>query len=370
LSTGKKILFITLRSDYGGGPFHVDVLINQLFNSFNLYCAAPADKPYGEKWKSKLGIEHFFELPHRSFSIIRFLQLLAIIRREKIKIIHAHGHGAGIYARLLKIFSPGNYLIYTFHGLHIRRYSRIGKWVYIIVERFFSRFTDLYINVSLGEKENCIRNRLFDEEKSIVLYNALDIPAAEFKKKDHIRQLLQLPVNKFIVISLVRFDYAKNCNGILDIAKKMISTKNLMFILIGEGEEKKQIEDRILNEAILNVVLTGYKGNTDEYLLASDICLSTSRWEGLPYSLIEAARAGLPIIASNVTGNNEVVVDGFNGYLFDLDDLEVAVNQIMHLYNSKSDMDNLGLNSKIQFEKNFLLENLILKIKEIYLNLP
>ena len=57
-------------------------------------------------------------------------------------------------------------------------------------------------------------------------------------------------------------------------------------------------------------------------------------WEGLPYSLIEAACAGIPIVASDVIGNNEVVINKYNGYLFSLDELNSVNEMIIELYNS------------------------------------
>ena len=119
----------------------------------------------------------------------------------------------------------------------------------------------------------------------------------------------------------------------LDIAQKLSEDKNFIFLLIGDGEEKSSTEKKISERKIDNVKLLGYQKNVDEYLHASDLFLSTSLWEGLPYSLIEAARAGMAFVASDVTGNNEVVFDKQNGYLFRLDDIDSdsATRQVLHL---------------------------------------
>lgn len=367
MNTTHKILFITLRSDYGGGPLHVDKLINNFYSYFQIYCSAPIDKPFGVKWKKDLGELKFFKLGHRSFSIIRFIRLIKFVRTEKIKIVHSHGKGAGIYGRLLKIFMPYISVIYTFHGFHIQKYSSLKKTIYIYIERSLSRFTDLFINVSNGEREDCIHHKIFDGSKSVVIYNGLEISKSYHKDKKQARNSLQLNNDDFIIISAVRFDYQKNCDAILEIAIKLKSIHKIKFILLGEGEEKKQIENRIRIENIFNVTLKSYKANIDEYMEASDIYLSTSRWEGLPYSLIEATRAGLPIVATNVTGNNEVVINDYNGFLFDLNDLDDAANKIQLLYKSEEVTKKFAMNSKIHFKKNFLLENFIDNMKKIYI---
>jgi glycosyltransferase involved in cell wall biosynthesis len=112
----------------------------------------------------------------------------------------------------------------------------------------------------------------------------------------------------------------------------------------------------------------GFINNSVEYLLACDIYLSTSLWEGLPYSLIEAAACGLPIIASDVIGNNEVVIDGENGYLFNLNEPEIAVEKILELVNSEKQIKILRENSFKIVEDKFLLTKMINKMREIYSN--
>jgi len=98
-----NILFVNLRSGWGGAPKHIDLIIQNLFSIYNIFVAAPIEEPYGTEWLKKLGTENYFELPYRKFSVLKFLKLRAFIKKNKIQIIHAHGKGAGVYARLLKI---------------------------------------------------------------------------------------------------------------------------------------------------------------------------------------------------------------------------------------------------------------------------
>lgn len=361
-----KVLFITLRSGFGGATMHVDQLVQNFRETYEIYCAAPIEKPYGVKWLETLGLEKFLELPHRSFSIKHFIRLIFFIKRNRIDIVHAHGKGAGIYARLVKIFTPNTYLVFTLHGLHIANYSTLMKHIYIFIERILGKLTNVIINVSYGEQQLCLFNKLFNKSKSIVVYNALENDENNYPSKDKLRRKLNLPIDKFLIISVVRFNPQKNILAILDIAKKLSDEKNFIFILIGDGEEKPLIEKKISESDIENVQLLGYQNNVKEYLHASDLFLSTSLWEGLPYSLLEAVRAGVPIVASDVTGNNEVVFDKQNGYLFRLDDVDSAVNLLKELKSSSKILETFAQNSKGIFEKYFMLQLMINKIKEVY----
>ena len=126
---------------------HIDQLVQSFNNNYEIYFAAPVEKPYGVKWLEKFGNEKLLELPHRSFSIKHFIRLIFFIKRNKIDIIHAHGKGAGIYARLAKIFTLRTYLVYTLHGLHIANYTKSMKYIYIHLERVLGKLTNLFINV-------------------------------------------------------------------------------------------------------------------------------------------------------------------------------------------------------------------------------
>lgn len=366
MSDKKKILYVSLRSDFGGATMHIDQLVQSFDKNYEIYCAAPVEKPYGEKWLEKFGNEKFLELPHRSFSVKHLIRLVLFIKRNEIDIIHAHGKGAGIYARLAKIFRPKTYLVYTLHGLHIANYTKPMKYIYIFLERVLGKLTNMFINVSNGEKQVCLDNKLFTVSKSKVIYNAIENDENNYPTKDELRRKLNLPIERFLILSVIRFNPQKNITAMLEIAQKLSDDKNFMFILIGDGEEKSSIEKKISESKIDNVKLLGYQKNINEFLFASDLFLSTSLWEGLPYSLIEATRAGIPIVASDVIGNNEVVFDKHNGYLFQVDDIDSAAQLLKELRVSNKILETFGQNSKRVFKEHFMLQRMINKLNEVY----
>jgi glycosyltransferase involved in cell wall biosynthesis len=240
------------------------------------------------------------------------------------------------------------------------------KHFYIFLERVLGKLTNLFINVSNGEKQVCLDNKLFNASKSIMVYNAIENDENHYPAKDELRNKLKLPIERFLIISVIRFDPAKNIMALLDIAQKFSDDKNFIFIIIGDGEEKSTVERKISEDKIDNVKLLGYQKNVNEYLLASDLFLSTSLGEGLPYTLIEATRAGIPIVASDVTGNNEVVFDKHNGYLFRVDDIDSAAHMLRGLRDSNKTIETFGQNSKKVFKEYFVLNRMINKLKEVY----
>lgn len=132
----KNILMITLRSDIGGGSKHLNSVFDNLKNDFSFYIASPIDEPFGIRWLGQLN-DKFFRLPHRKFSLSYFIRLIRFVKKNKIRIIHAHGKGAGIYARLIKLFIPSVKIIFTWHGFHIEIYGAVSKKIYLMIEKFF-----------------------------------------------------------------------------------------------------------------------------------------------------------------------------------------------------------------------------------------
>ncbi len=109
--------------------------------------------------------------------------------------------------------------------------------------------------------------------------------------------------------------------------------------------------------------LIGYRNDADAIVRAFDVYLLTSLYEGLPYSLIEALRSGVPIVATDTTGNNEIVQDGVNGSLFAVgDDSEGAEKTEVMLSSPPSEKSILR-----SYQSEFTLERMINKIQKHYL---
>jgi len=361
-----NILFITLRSGWGGAPKHIDLIIQNLFSRYNISVAAPIEEPYGTEWIKKVGTENYFKLPHRKFSVLKFFKLRAFIKKNKIQIIHAHGKGAGIYARLLKLlFIPKVKVIFTLHGFHIDAYNLLQKKVYLLLEKSLSILTDLFINVSQGEQNICLENNIYKKSKAKVIYNA--IPQIEqHTDKIILRRKLNLPENQILILSLTRFSYMKNIEATINIAELLKDESKYIFVIVGDGEEKQNIENKIKEKNLKNILLLGYKSNPHDYINASDIFLSTSRWEGLPYSLIEACMFGLPAVVTDVVGNNEVILNNYNGRLFKQDDFLSAVTFIKEISEDENLHHRFSINTKKHFVDNFSFDKMISTMDQVY----
>lgn len=358
-----KILLITVRADYGGGPRHVDVLVENIEK--NVYIACPKDKPYFQKWKGAKNVSDICVLPHRKFTLGAFYRLLKFCKRNKIAIIHSHGKGAGFYGRLLKLFLPSLKVIHTYHGVGGFLLGGIKGRFSLWLEKKCAGLTDLAINVSNNEQLKSKELNLLPSSGSVVIYNGIQALSLKADSKSPV----PIDSKQFTITTISRFDYSKNMSACFDIALKLSKNRNITFMWVGDGESKAILEQKAYDLGLSNIIFTGFRSDVDYLLSKTDLYLSASRWEGLPIALIEATSLGIPIVASDVVGNNEVVEDGENGYLFPQEDIDAACNSILKLYNDKElykKMSSAALNRYLAY---FTSEKMIKSLENIYNNI-
>jgi len=199
--------------------------------------------------------------------------------------------------------------------------------MYLWIERFLSLFTDEFISVSESEAGTARKLKITQPGKINIIHNGTDIPA-ETSSFDFNKDI-------FNIITITRFDYAKNSLLLIPICLELQKRKNNMnfrFVVLGSGEEEAEFRRRIFSEEIENLFeLKGFVNNTGEFLKGSFCYISTSRWEGLPLGILEALSYGIPVIATNANGNRDIVEHNKNGFLYDIAEPAEAAEFIMKL---------------------------------------
>ena len=158
-----KILLISSSGKTGGGPSHIFLLKELLKDEFDFYLAIPFLNPKSKNFDKK----KYLNICERKFSLIDIIELIKFSRKNSIDIIHAHGKGAGLIARIIKLFLQKP-LIYTFHGIHTICLPRIKKYLYVFYENMTGWLDNEKVFVSLSEKSKVYVRKYF-LEKIIVL---------------------------------------------------------------------------------------------------------------------------------------------------------------------------------------------------------
>lgn len=368
----KKKLLLISESMGGGLRKHVVQLIRNLDrNQFDIYFI------HGTKHLDSAFREEYEELNNyailvpceffiRELSLKNDLQTLFFLTK-KIKeiqpdIVHCHSSKAGALGRIAAKICGIKKIFYTPHAYSFLAPEFSGKKekIFVAVERYLSRYaTTKTFCVSKGEMKEALKNEIDKKDKFEVIYNGL--PDIKLPSKAEIRKQLGLPLDAVVIGNNARMTEQKNPQYFMEIAKEVITQdNNYHFVWAGDGPLMENVVKYVgANNLISNVHLLGDRSDSELIVAGYDVFLLTSLYEGLPYAPIEAIRAGVPILATNVTGNNEVVFNGKSGYFI--------VNEI-NIFNNLSrilKLNQAGLISDI-FKDKFSLLEMMKKINFFY----
>ena len=307
-----KVLMISARSDIGGGPAHMYALCESL-GSKSAFVALPKYGEFYQRFMLRLGAAQVLEIPRQKFTLKALFVLKRFCRERGISLIHSHGKGAGVYSRLLGVL-VGVPVIHTLHGYHDARYGIVAKKVYALWEMLAAVFTQKIICVSESERMNFDRKVCVDREIVVTIQNGTPVSGE--------------PVKAIVsgkVVTVARFDYAKNLLEFVRVAQQL---PTFTFHIIGDGEERNEIEAQIAANNVTNTVLHGISQSVMSDIADAEVYLSTSRWEGLPMAILEAMSLGIPVVASDVVGNRDAVAEGITGYLYPPGDISACVQAI------------------------------------------
>jgi len=290
--------------------------------------------------------------PYRDFR--SWLELRALVRELQPDIIHTHTFKAGLIGRLV---SGSHKHVHTFHG-HLfgdQSFSSTEKKIIVLVEKFLAKKTDLLISV--GEKVGKeLRETGIGPDKNWVSIPP-GIKPLQLVDRGRARQLLGLASEGHLIGWMARMTEVKNPHLMLKISNKLPATE---FVMAGGGNLLEEIK----RNAPQNVKVIGWS-DSSLFWSAVDCCISTSDNEGMPIALIEAQMAGIPVIATDVGSNSEVIVHGITGIITtrDVDDL---VSQTVRMFAFETDREAMRVAAKVWANDNFGLEKMLARHQVIY----
>lgn len=290
-----KILQVITLSDLGGAQSVVINLANKLCKEHEVYIIAGDGD--GKMWD--LLDNHIVQIPIRSLKrkISFFNELRTLIafiwfyRKIEPDIIHLHSSKVGILGR---IAFPKSKVVYTVHGFDS---IRIAHRQYLPVEKILQKRCHSIVGVSEYDRNNLLKEGV--KNNVITIYNGVHRPFS----------LTNDPFDKLEgysrkILCIARISPQKNLNLFIEIATLLPS---YAFIWIGNQQEYNLPHPQ-------NVFFMGNLSNAGAYNEFVDLFILTSNYEGLPMTIIEAMALGKPVVASNVGGISEIVINGENGY--------------------------------------------------------
>ena len=308
----------------------------------------------------------------RSVSLIAdlkaFFGLVSLIRKYKPDVIHTHTAKAGVLGRLASLLAGrGAVRVHTFHGHLLHGYfsSALTKLI-VLIEKFFAARTSVLIAIGSKVKEDLLAAGIGRADKYQVFFPGL--PAPKAVAKSAAQSALGISSEVLYCTFVGRLTQIKRPDRLLDVAAECKRRGiDLRFLVAGEGELFESSKQRATKDQ-LNMTFFGWRSDIDQIFAASDIAILTSDNEGIPLTLIQAAQAGLPIVATNVGSISDIVINESTGYLTTTAAAEMA-DAIEKLARDPQLRQMMGAAGKAHAGRYFSLDRMIKDHSDLYRSL-
>ncbi len=306
--------------------------------------------------------------------LLAFFDLLKLLRQIKPDIIHLNSSKAGSLGALAAKIAGIKKIIYTIHGLVLNEPLTLTNRIFYWLSEWFSAlFKDHLICVSDFDRKSLLKNKICPAKKITVIHNGVEpanltfYPRAEARAQLSLFSGHELSPSDFIVGTIANFYPTKGLGYLIEAAAEVTRIHDqVKFVLIGDGPLAPQLRQSVNNYHLdKRVIFTGALPAGSTYLQAFDLFVFPSLKEGLAYALLEAAAAGLPIVATNVGGNPEVITNDFDGLLIPPADIGSLASTLINLIPDKDRLDRYAYNSQIRV-KEFSLQNMLTQTFKLY----
>lgn len=291
-------------------------------------------------------------------------QLKKLQKQEKYDLVYCQQAVGGVLGRMLakKYKLP---CIYTAHGFSFcKGNSKLKNCVFKIIEKSLSKYTTALITMNDIDYKEALKFKA----KKVYKISGIGFDNKKYKtpmiEKNEMKDQIGLK-DEFIILTCAEFIKRKNYDTMLKTIAEL-KNENIKFVVCGSGRDKNIIEKQIKDLHIENKVnLLGYRKDMNNIMNVANIFFLPSHQEGLTLSIIEALNFGLPIVTSNVRGNQDLVIDGKNGYVCEQNDYKSFAQKIKYLINNPDIITNMSKENQ-KASKQYDIKNVKEELKKIY----
>jgi len=368
-----RILQIDDTSAFGGQARYVyNLSVGMRNRGHEVFVSCNHEKLY--KNLTTAGIPTIRALYKRYPDIQTIINLARIIKKECFDVVHTNGVRAGVTGRIAAKLAGCSKIVHTVHTIStnlIQGNCVVRKpleCVYRWSDRRLAEWTDIIIAVSNDLKRMSI-NEGIPEYRITTIHNGIDLSKYE-KPVDKIqaRNRLTVPTGCKIVGTAARFTRQKNLGDLVR-AAAIVHKKldDVMFVFVGDGEEMHEVQNLANDLGVAHkVIFTGFRNDIPEILPAFDIFAMSSLWEGHPFAALEAMAAGLPVIAPDVAGVSETIIDGFTGRIVPVKDPQAIAEAVCGMF-AEDRAESMGNAGRERVRTLFGLDRMIEQVEKVYL---
>lgn len=292
------------------------------------------------------------------------LRLFSLLRKIRPRILHAHLFHSILMARIARLFRRLPTVICTAHNIEA------GGAMRRLAYRATDSLADLTTNVSQAAVDRFIEQKLISPEKARLVYNGVDTSAFARNSfsRNRMRGSLGLD-NQFVWLAVgslsAQKDYPIMLKAFSDVCR---NRDQCLLYIVGDGPMRGAIEKKICELSLEHTVkLLGNRSNISEFMSAADGYVMSSAWEGLPMVLLEASACELPIVATDVGGNREIVDHLTTGFLLPARDATTLSHHMIRMVDTPvEDRKSMGRLARQHIMDTFSIEAAAATWNDIY----
>ncbi|WP_212749081.1 glycosyltransferase family 4 protein [Marinobacter shengliensis] len=288
-----------------------------------------------------------------------YFELRKKLAELKPEVVHLHSAKAGILGRLAarSISVPA---IYTAHGWPFTEgVSEKKRKFYAFIERAMAKLSARIITVSEYDRDIAIESKVADGDQLVVVHNGIpDVPVNSRSPEPE--------PDRIKLVMVARFEEPKNQRALIEALASVVDL-DWTLEFIGDGPNLESVMELVealgLSE---RVMFLGSRDDVPACLGAADALVLVSRWEGLPLTVLEAMRAGLPVIASDVGGVGEAVGHGVTGFLVPRDSKPALIESLRRVISDPAIRESMGKAGRQRFEAEFTFDGMLHRTLAVY----
>jgi glycosyltransferase involved in cell wall biosynthesis len=313
-------------------------------------------KQYGADYKS---------FPCKAPTLKSFFSLYQFLKKEKPDIIDLYGLRTNLLGRIVGKLTGVPVIISG-----VRQTDDWRKWYHVMLDRLTSPLVDCYVSNSQAGYRITLEREKVRPEKVKIIYNGIDLKIYDIgvNRKDVLKSVGVDNPEKTVFITPAAFRYEKGHEILVTaIAKYETMLDNCVFLFAGEGPLRPKIEQMVADLNLQSKIrFLGRRTDVIVLLKASDVFVLPSYFEGLPRSVAEAMAAGLPVIATAVSGTPELVDNGVTGLLIPPKDYKALGEVMVRLNNDKELARSLGNAGKKKAYENYDVNHIVSQFADLY----
>lgn len=360
-----RISYLITRSDtVGGAHVHLlDLACRAQANGHTVEVLVGGRGLYAELLRDKglkvVNLRYLVRPIRPHLDTLAVLECWRAFKRFKPDIVHVHSTKAGLVGRIAAKLA-GLPVVFTAHGWAFTEgIAEKSRKLAELLEKCAAHFSDAIICVSEYDRQLALRMGVGNALLLTRIHNGVPEISADQRS---IHQSAGPPR----IICVARLDAQKDHWLLLD---ALAIAKDLPWVLelIGDGPLTQAVKQKTRDLGLADrVKFSGLCNDVPLRLAASDVFVLASGWEGLPLSILEAMRAGLPVVASDVGGVSESVTDDVTGFLVPKGDKETFADRLMRLLDNAALRRQMGLAGRAAYEREFSFEVMYQRTEQVY----